>query len=130
MRDAKRLPYGLSVPPKGGAAPLDASGPLAVEPRLARFVELARERFGALEVWLFGSRARGDHREDSDWDLMVVLGDEAPPSALHPVPLWQLGRDAGLIADVVADRASDLRGFGAIPTTLQHQVVREGVRLA
>ena len=24
------------------------------------------------EVWLFGSRARGDAREDSDWDFLVL----------------------------------------------------------
>ena len=24
-------------------------------------------------LWLFGSRARGDYRPDSDWDLLVVL---------------------------------------------------------
>jgi predicted nucleotidyltransferase len=29
-----------------------------------------------VEVWLFGSRARGDHRPDSDIDLLVVLPDE------------------------------------------------------
>jgi predicted nucleotidyltransferase len=30
-----------------------------------------------LAIWLFGSRARGDAREDSDWDLMVVVPDDA-----------------------------------------------------
>ena len=25
------------------------------------------------QLWLFGSRARGDYRPDSDWDLLVVL---------------------------------------------------------
>ena len=29
------------------------------------------------QVWLFGSRARGDHRPDSDVDLLVVLHTEA-----------------------------------------------------
>jgi predicted nucleotidyltransferase len=24
------------------------------------------------EVWLFGSRARGDSRPDSDWDFLVL----------------------------------------------------------
>ncbi len=32
---------------------------------------------GATQVILFGSRARGDAREDSDVDLLLVLPDEA-----------------------------------------------------
>ena len=28
------------------------------------------------EVILFGSRARGDYREDSDWDLLILLPEE------------------------------------------------------
>ena len=31
------------------------------------------ERFSPLKVLLFGSRARGDHRPDSDIDLIVVF---------------------------------------------------------
>ena len=30
------------------------------------------------EVWLLGSRARGDHRPDSDIDLLLVLPDDLP----------------------------------------------------
>jgi len=28
------------------------------------------------EVYLFGSRARGDFNEESDWDLLIILPDE------------------------------------------------------
>lgn len=28
------------------------------------------------EVWLFGSRARGDAREDSDWDFLVFTEND------------------------------------------------------
>ena len=28
------------------------------------------------EVWLFGSRARGDAREDSDWDFLVFTNND------------------------------------------------------
>lgn len=34
-----------------------------------------------IEVWLFGSRARGDARPDSDWDLYVVVDDGAEREA-------------------------------------------------
>ena len=26
-------------------------------------------------IILFGSRARGDHREDSDWDILIIVRD-------------------------------------------------------
>ena len=29
-------------------------------------------------VYLFGSRARGDFHEDSDYDLLVIVPDDAP----------------------------------------------------
>lgn len=35
--------------------------------------------FDPQAVILFGSRARGDGRADSDYDLLVVLADTAPP---------------------------------------------------
>lgn len=28
-----------------------------------------------LKAWLFGSRSRGDHRDDSDYDIMVSFDD-------------------------------------------------------
>jgi predicted nucleotidyltransferase len=35
-------------------------------------------RFGPTRIILFGSRARGGHREDSDHDIMVVVDGDAP----------------------------------------------------
>jgi len=39
----------------------------------AAIVEWAAQRSEIAEVWLYGSRARGDHREDSDIDLAIVM---------------------------------------------------------
>src|SRR6476646_3709700 len=45
------------------------------DPVLARVATKMRERYGARlqGLYLFGSRARGEHRPDSDYDIAVVL---------------------------------------------------------
>ncbi len=45
-------------------------------------------------VILFGSRARGDAHEDSDWDVLVLLDKEhlgKEDHDLYSYPFWELG---------------------------------------
>lgn len=48
------------------------------------------------EVILFGSQARGDAHEDSDWDVLILLdkdrvtGDDIDN---YSYPLWEMGLD-------------------------------------
>ncbi len=35
--------------------------------------ELKKEGINAVKIILFGSRARGDYKEDSDWDFYVIV---------------------------------------------------------
>lgn len=37
--------------------------------------EAQKEDVKVKNIILFGSRARGDYREDSDWDLLIVVGN-------------------------------------------------------
>jgi predicted nucleotidyltransferase len=48
-----------------------------VDDALAQFAAATRKQYGdrLYGVYLFGSRARGDHRADSDADVAVVLED-------------------------------------------------------
>lgn len=43
---------------------------------LHRIVGPIAESYGMRQVYLFGSRARGDNREDSDYDFCVVTSDD------------------------------------------------------
>lgn len=81
------------------------------------------------EVWLFGSRARGDARRESDWDVMVLLPDRCPDTDLDPVRAWELQLGSGAYADIVLCRITEFRNARDWVNTLAYDVARDGVRV-
>ena len=79
-------------------------------------------------IFLFGSRARGDAREDSDYDLMLVLPDSADAERARRA-VWDAVRATGISADVLASRASDYERWQHDPGFLDWLVAREGLLL-
>ena len=70
-----------------------ADQPASILPQLvARIVEVLHP----VQVWLFGSRARGEARADSDWDFMAILPDDAPDEDLDLASVWGRLRDLEL----------------------------------
>lgn len=63
-------------------------------------IQAVREKIRSIDpdvkAYLFGSRARGDARKDSDWDVLILLNK--PCVTLedynkYSYPLWELGWD-------------------------------------
>ena len=69
---------------------------------LQQFVEDVREHYGERfrDVVVFGSRARGDHRDDSDVDLAVVLVDEAFDFWTEKLKLIDMSHEAFFNSDL------------------------------
>jgi predicted nucleotidyltransferase len=86
-------------------------------------------RWHPQQVWLFGSRARGDSTPESDWDLFVVVDDNADDEELDPGVGRRLRRECGVRADVIPWRASEFTEFRRTPNTLAYSVANEGVLL-
>ena len=58
-----------------------------LDPRLQSAIEGIVALVRPEAVLLFGSRARDDSDDASDWDLFVVLPDDAPPGIARPSAL-------------------------------------------
>jgi uncharacterized protein len=79
-------------------------------------------------IWLFGSRARGTHRPDSDFDLLVVAKPgQAWGEDYRRVYLAASG--AGVSKDIVPCSAEDFVIAQLLPTTLVSQVMAHGRKL-
>ncbi len=78
-------------------------------------------RFGVKELYLFGSAARDEARDDSDVDLLVEFE--------QPVSLFQFVRlQRGI--EAVLGRRVDLVTRRAIKPQLRDRILREAVRAA
>lgn len=84
------------------------------------------ERTGAEAVVLFGSRARGDHGPDSDWDLCVILPDAIIPGEFTPSTLWGLVSDLNASIQVYPIRRSVFDTKKHDPNSVSHDVARDG----
>jgi predicted nucleotidyltransferase len=98
-------------------------------PRLLAVVDRLREVAPVERVILFGSRARGDHDEDSDWDLCVLLPDAISPGVYTPASMWEAVRDLGVPVQVVPMRRSVFEGARWEVNALARDVAEEGIVL-
>lgn len=79
------------------------------------------------QVWLFGSRNRGDAREESDWDLLAVLPDDAPDERLDPDRIWRdVVAAQPFPADVIPVRRREFEEMRQYAGSLCRTVALEG----
>lgn len=85
--------------------------------------------FDPVRVILFGSHARGEAGPDSDYDLLVVLDDDAPKEKLHWSAAWEARKDFHGAVDVVPCRESAFRRRSRLRGSPLAEIAREGVVL-
>jgi len=102
---------------------------MALPSEMLRLVNLCKTEMNASEVWLFGSRARGDFHENSDYDVLAVIPDDAPDNIDTPVAAFQLRRKSRAHADLLTARMSDFTEARSTINTISYAVAQEGIRL-
>ncbi len=97
--------------------------------QLAEIVRRLIEAYQPLRVYLFGSHARGEARADSDYDLLVVVPDDAPAAKKRSRLAYQVLRGTGVAADVIVWTLRNFEERLGVPASLPSTVEREGKRL-
>ncbi|WP_442577687.1 nucleotidyltransferase domain-containing protein [Mesorhizobium sp. ASY16-5R] len=112
-------PDGRIVPPNYGSHDNEADA-------LAELVDRLVAALDPQMIWLFGSRARGDARQDSDFDLLVVakrhgaFGSDDYEKVYAPVSGSEIG------ADVVPCGHEDFFEALELRTSFVSRIVAEG----
>lgn len=84
------------------------------------------EAYRPERICLFGSAARGEAGPDSDYDLMIVVRDDAPPFLRRSRLAYQKLWGTGAAADVLVWTHSAFESRTAVKTSLPATIVRDG----
>jgi predicted nucleotidyltransferase len=99
---------------------------LVRDPKLAEIVRRLVEAYRPERIYLFGSVARGEAGPDSDYDLLVVVPDEAPPERKDSKLAYWVLWGTGAAADVVIWERSRFERRARVVCSLPGTVLREG----
>ena len=94
--------------------------------KLAEVVRRLAAAYAPERIYLFGSVARGDGDPDSDYDLMVIVPDNAPTERRRSRLAYQVLRGTGIAADVLVWPRSLFEKRAHVVTSLPATVLREG----
>lgn len=99
------------------------------DPVLAEILRRLLEAYQPVRVYLFGSTARGAPGPDSDYDLLLVVRDDAPERRRGSRLAYEALRGTGTAADVLVCTQSYFDARLHLRASLPATVVREGVLL-
>lgn len=83
------------------------------------------------EVFLFGSRARGDNREDSDWDILILIDSNKVTNEIEDNfrdDLYTIELESGQIISTFI-YPKNYWNSHLVYSPLYKNVIKEGVKL-
>jgi predicted nucleotidyltransferase len=99
---------------------------LEQDPKLGEIVRRLVAAYRPERIYLFGSMARGEAGPDSDYDLLVVVPDDAPPERRDSHLAYRVLRGTGIAADVLVCSHSYFEARRHLKASLPGTVLREG----
>lgn len=102
------------------------AGLLERDPKLAEIVRRLVRAYQPERIYLFGSVARGEGGPNSDYDLLVVVADEAPPERKDSKLAYRVLWGTGTAADVIVWEKTRFERRTRVVCSLPGTVLREG----
>jgi predicted nucleotidyltransferase len=96
------------------------------DPRLQEVVRRLVHAYEPERIYLFGSHARGDADPDSDYDLLLIVPDDAPPERRRARLAYEVLWGTGTAADVLVWTRSQFERRAHVKASLPATVLREG----
>jgi predicted nucleotidyltransferase len=90
--------------------------------------EIVRRLVEAIDpdrIILFGSRARGDARPDSDVDLLIIK-DTAEPVYRRAIPAYRALSGMGIPKDIIWRTPAEVEDWSQTPTYITTRALKEG----
>jgi len=100
--------------------------PTATDAALSEVVRLLVEAYRTERIYLFGSVVRGHAGPDSNYDIVIVVPDDAPPELRRSRAAYVALRGTGVACDVLVWTASRFDSRLKVAASLPTTVIREG----
>ena len=94
--------------------------------QVAEAVERLVEALLPERIYLFGSRARGEVREDSDYDLMVVVPRSDQPRYQRAQHAYRVLWGSGIPLDILVWTRDEFERQASVVASLPATILREG----
>jgi predicted nucleotidyltransferase len=96
------------------------------DPKLGVVLERLIEAYQPESIYLFGSVARGDADADSDYDLLIIVPDDAAPERRQSRLAYQVLRGTGTAVDALVCTHGWFFARVHLQASLPGTILREG----
>ena len=100
--------------------------PSADDPVLREVVRRLVEVYHPLRIYLFGSTARGEAGPDSDYDICVIVPDQAPAERRSEQLAYRALRGTGVAAEILVWTREEFEKQLHLKASLPAAVMEEG----
>lgn len=99
------------------------------DPKLDELLIRLIPEFQPTKIFLFGSRATGSAREDSDYDLMLIVKSSSLSRRERMIKALELMWGCGIATDIFVYTEDEFNNWKDEFSSIPHTVLNEGLEL-